>query len=159
MKNKLFIVATLMIAFLFFAVSYTFAANNVGSDMVNGVRNFVGGAENTIENIGSDAAKSIRNGMNTLQNGAENTTNAVRNGVNNNSDNMARNANNNTGYTATRTTADTTGNNIFANIPNTVWSWLVVGIVGVLIVSLVMYYAKQNNNVTTYHGHNDDNER
>ena len=45
MKNKFFIVATLLAILSLFAVSYTFATTNA----VNDVRNAVGGAENVIE--------------------------------------------------------------------------------------------------------------
>ena len=42
------------------------------------------------------------------------------------------------------------------NISNTVWSWLIIAIVGIVIIALVLFYANQNKNTTTYH--NDDNE-
>lgn len=167
MKKKFLIVATLLAIFLFFAVPYTFAANNVGSDAVNGIRNFVGGAENVVENVGSGVANGIRSGMNTLEGGAQNVTNGMTNGINgmNNNQGAITNTNNN-GYNTTRTTAttrttgDTTnaGTGIFGNVSNSVWTWLIVGIVAIVIVALVMYYAKQNTNVTTYQGRNDNDD-
>lgn len=165
MKKKFLIVTTLLVAFLFFAVSYTFAANNAGSDAVNGIRNFVGGAENVVENVGTGAVNGIRSGINTLEGGAQNTTNGMTNGVNGMNNNMrTTTTTNNNGYNATRTTATRTtgttnaGTGIFGNVSNSVWTWMIVGIVGIIIIALVMYYAKQNTNVTTYQGRNDNDD-
>lgn len=171
MKKKLLMTFALVAIFLCLAVSDTFAANNVGSDMVNGVRSFVGGAENTIQNIGEGAMNGIRGGMNTVENGAQNAANGVRNGMNDmmNHDNNNDNANNTqnadnttdqngntTDYTATRTGADA-GNDMLASIPNSVWTWLILGIVTALIVALVVYFGRQNANIT-YRGHDDDDK-
>ena len=168
MTNKILIVTTLLVAFLFFATSYTFAANNMGSDMVNGVRNVVGGAENAIEDAGRGIVNGVRSGTNTVENGAENATNGMRNGMDNmtndtntngdttnNTDTNATTGNMDNGYTATRTTGDTTGTGLFGNISESVWTWLIVGVAGIAIVSLVMFYGKQHS-VTTYR--NDDDE-
>ena len=144
MKNKFFIVATLLAILSLFAVSYTFATTNA----VNDVRNAVGGAENVIEDTGKGIANGVRDGMNTVENGAKNVGNDVKNGMND----MGRTTNN---YTATRT-ATTTDNGLLGNVSNTVWSWLIIAIVAIVIVALVLFYANQNKNTTTYH--NDDNE-
>ena len=144
MKNKFFIVATLLAILSLFAVSYTFATTNA----VNDVRNVVGGAENVIEDTGKGIANGVRDGMNTVENGAKNVGNDVKNGMND----MGRTTNN---YTATRT-ATTTDNGLLGNVSNTVWSWLIIAIVAIVIVALVLFYANQNKNTTTYH--NDDNE-
>lgn len=144
MKNKFFIVATLLAILSLFAVSYTFATTNA----VNDVRNAVGGAENVIEDTGKGIANGVRNGMNTVENGAKDVGNDVKNGMND----MGRTTNN---YNATRT-ATTTNNGLLGNVSNTVWSWLIIAIVAILIVALVLFYANQNKNTTTYH--NDDNE-
>ena len=81
--------------------------------------------------------------MNTVKNGAKDVGNDVKNGMND----MGRTTNN---YTATRT-ATTTDNGLLGNVSNTVWSWLIIA-----IVAIVLFYANQNKNTTTYH--NDDNE-
>ena len=136
MKNKFFIVATLLAILSLFAVSYTFATTNA----VNDVRNVVGGAENVIEDAGKGIVNGVKDGMNTVKNGAKDVGNDVKNGMND----MGRTTNN---YTATRT-ATTTDNGLLGNVSNTVWSWL--------IIAIVLFYANQNKNTTTYH--NDDNE-
>ena len=46
---------------------------------------------------------------------------------------------------------------IFGNVTNNVWTWAILAVVGIVIVSLVMYYAKQND-VTTYNYTDDDDE-
>lgn len=144
MKNKFFIVATLLAILSLFAVSYTFATTNA----VNDVRNFVGGAENVIEDAGKGVANGIRSGLNSIDNGAKTVGNDVTNGMNN----MGTTTNN---YTATRTGA-ATDNGLLGNVSNTVWSWLIIAIVAIIIIALVLFYANQNKNTTTYH--NDDNE-
>lgn len=144
MKNKFFIVATLLAILSLFAVSYTFATTNA----VNDVRNVVGGAENVIEDAGKGIVNGVKDGMNTVKNGAKDVGNDVKNGMND----MGRTTNH---YTATRT-ATTTDNGLLGNVSNTVWSWLIIAIVAIVIVALVLFYANQNKNTTTYH--NDDNE-
>ena len=144
MKNKFFIVATLLAILSLFAVSYTFATTNA----VNDVRNVVGGAENVIEDAGKGIVNGVKDGMNTVKNGAKDVGNDVKNGMND----MGRTTNN---YNATRT-ATTTDNGLLGNVSNTVWSWLIIAIVGIVIIALVLFYANQNKNTTTYH--NDDNE-
>ena len=67
MKNKFFIVATLLAILSLFAVSYTFATTNA----VNDVRNVVGGAENVIEDAGKGIVNGVKDGMNTVKNGAK----------------------------------------------------------------------------------------
>ena len=143
MKKKFFIVATLLAILSLFAVSYTFATTNA----VNDVRNVVGGAENVIEDAGKGIVNGVKDGMNTVKNGAKDVGNDVKNGMND----MGRTTN----YTATRT-ATTTDNGLLGNVSNTVWSWLIIAIVAIVIVALVLFYANQNKNTTTYH--NDDNE-
>ena len=144
MKNKFFIVATLLAILSLFAVSYTFATTNA----VNDVRNAVGGAENVIEDAGKGIVNGVKDGMNTVKNGAKDVGNDVKNGMND----MGRTTNN---YTATRT-ATTTDNGLLGNVSNTVWSWLIIAIVAIVIVALVLFYANPTKNTTTYH--NDDNE-
>ena len=52
-------------------------------------------------------------------------------------------------YTATRTA--TTNDNLFG-MSNTAWTWLILGIVGIVIVALVWYYGAQ------YEHRNYDND-
>lgn len=142
MKKKLFVVAILLAIFSFSLISSAFA--NVNMDTaVNGVRNFVGGAENVIEDAGQGVTNGVKNGMNTIDNGARDMTAGTSNG-------------NDSNYNASRTTTRA-GNNSSANgIFNTtnIWTWVVLATAGAVIVGLVMYYAKQNS-ITAYNNHDE----
>lgn len=151
MKKKLFITAILLTIFTFAFISNVFA--NTGMDnAVNGIRNFVGGAENVMEDAGKGVVNGVKDGANAVGNGARDVANGIDNGMNR--DNRA--TGNNGGYTATRTSADTGATGLFGNVSNDVWTWMVLAIVGIIIVALVMYYAKQNNITTYNHDDNDD---
>jgi len=161
MKKKFFIIAILFAIFSFAFISYTLAATNM-DNAVNGIRNFVGGAENVVEDAGKGAVNGIKDGVNAIGNGAKSVTNGIENGMNrdgNRNDTMRTTGTidgNNGGYTATRTSADTGAAGLFGNVSNNVWTWMVLAIVGIVIVALVMYYAKQNNITTYTHDDNDD---
>lgn len=151
MKKKLFITAILLTIFTFAFISNVFA--NTGMDnAVNGIRNFVGGAENVMEDAGKGVVNGVKDGANAVGNGARDVANGIDNGMNRDD----RTAGNNGGYTATRTSADTGATGLFGNVSNDVWTWMVLAIVGIIIVALVMYYAKQNNITTYNHDDNDD---
>ena len=65
MSKKLFLAIGLAIAIIFsFSVTLSFATENTmqnaGNDVVNGVRDVVGGAENAVK----DAVKGVENGIN-----------------------------------------------------------------------------------------------
>ncbi len=146
MKKKLFVSAILFAIFSLCLISFSFAANNGVDNAVNGIRNFVGGTENVIEDAGKDAANGIRGGINDIGNGANELTGDMGNGM------MGESGNN--GYTATRTSTDAGVAGIFGL--NNVGTWIVLAIVGIVIVALVMYYAKQNNTITYNHNDVDD---
>lgn len=158
MKKKLFVTAIILAVLSFFLVSFSYANTNM-DNAVNNIRNFVGGTENAIEDAGQDVSNGIKNGMNTVGNDAKNVTNGVGNAMNNNGTNNNKmrttTMNGNNGYTAARTSTDTGATGLFGNITNNVWTWAILAVVGIVIVALVMYYAKQNN-ITTYNP--DDNE-
>lgn len=146
MKKKTLIAIITILAFLLFGVS-SFAENNMASDAVNGIRNFVGGAENVVEDAASGIAGGIREGISDVENGAEDLTkdNAARGGIMTDT--------NNGDYTATRTSATGTGNT-FLGMGETAWTFLILGILGVITVALVWYYGKQNEMTT--HNHDDN---
>ena len=89
----------------------------------------------------------IRNGVNGLANGATtlgndaiNTTENTQNDTINNLDTSATTLGmGSQNYTATRTTTNTN----LLGLSDTTWTWLILGIVGVAIVSLVWYYGAQ----------------
>lgn len=142
MKKKLLVVVILLAAFSLLLISSTFANTNMDT-AVNGVRNFVGGAENVIEDAGQGITNGVRNGMNTIDNGARDMTAGTSSNGNDNY---------NASRTTTRTATDSNVNGIFST--SNIWTWVVIAIVGAVIVGLVMYYAKQNS-VTAYNNNDE----
>ena len=127
-------------------LSFSYAANE-GQNMVNDVRNAVGGAENAVENAGKDVVNGVKDGMNAIGNGSKDVTNNVGGTVQN-----TMNPNNNNSYTATRTSADNNGT--FMGMSGTMWTWLILAIAAIAIISLVMLYAKQHNEINPYNDNN-----
>lgn len=144
MKSKILIVTLLVFSILILSISYTFAANQ--QNVVQGIRNAVGGAENVVEDAGKGIVDGVRNITSAGQNTMENATSGTK----------AQNASNKiTGtttddYTSTRTAttraATGTTDGTFLGMNSTVWTWLIMAIVGIAIVALVWIYAKQNHN-------------
>lgn len=143
MKRKIYIAILTVFTILAVSCSYCFA-NNTTSSAVDGIRNVVGGAENVVEDVGKGVSEGIKNVTDAGKNTMENMTSGKN--VQN-----ARTTNN-TNYTATRTTARTTsaGN---TGINSTMWTWIIMAIVGIVIIALVWMYAKQNN---TYNNKNNN---
>ena len=127
MKKKVYIVFILLISLLFVFVSTSFASQN--SEMAQGVRNFMSDAENTIENAGNGIISGVKNVTSGAENMMENTTSDI-------------------GYTATRTATQV--NNTFLGMDPTMFAWIIMSIVGIIIVALVWMYARQND-----HSYND----
>ena len=147
MKKKLYIAIIILFAILFLSFSYSFATDN--STVVDGIRNVVGGAENTLENAGNGVMNGIKNVTSGAENMMENTTDTVGNTIRNAGNNMASGlTNDNTDYTATRTAANY--DNTFLGMDPTMFTWLIMGIVGLSIIALVWVYARQND-----HSYND----
>lgn len=144
MKKKIYISLLILLVVSVLSFSFTYATDNM--TVVDGIRNVVGGAENTLENAGNGVVSGIRNVTSAGQNMMENTADNIGNGVQNvgagisgalDMDNM-----DNTDYTATRTATEGNGN--FLGMDPTMWTWLVMAVVGVAIIALVWTYAKQN---------------
>lgn len=126
MKKKTWIAITTALAVLLFGFSYSFAANNMGQEAVDGVRNVVGGAAN-----------GVKNGVSDVANGAQNIANGAM--TSDNTGNVGYNA----ARTATTRSAATT-NDTFLGMNATAWGWLIMGILGVLTVGLVWFYGKEH---------------
>lgn len=137
MKKKTWIAIATTLAVLLFGFSYSFAANNIGQEAVNGARNVVGGAENVVEGAAGGIASGIKNGVSDVTNGAKNMANGA----------MTSDTTGNGGYSATRTAttrmADT-GSATFLGMGATAWGWLIMGIVGIVTIALVWYYGKEH---------------
>lgn len=122
MKRKFLLVIVFTFLFLSIAIS-SLAMDNV----MNGVRNFVGGTENMVENVVTDVKDGMRDTGNTV---AGMTTD-----------------NNNNGYTATRTSTDDV---TVAGMTTNTWTWIIVGITGAAIGILVWSYMRQRNKNDIY---------
>lgn len=145
MKRITVIAIMTILAVLVFGIS-SFAANNIASDAVNGVRNVVGGAENVVGGAISGVTNGVHNGVNGIENTTKNATGT-----------MTTNNANTTNYNATRTATTRTATNTtgkFLGMGATAWGWLIMGIVGIVTVALVWYYGKERE---TRYNHNDDN--
>ena len=143
MNKKLFFTLGLAIALVFslsfslcFATDATNTLKDAGNDMVNGVRDAVGGAENAIE----DGARDLSNTSKNITGGTENMAHDATNGMGN----IAGTAKNGVSYTATRTSAET--GSTFMGMNATAWTWLIIGIAAIAIVALVWYYGNQLHN-------------
>ena len=132
MTKKLLITILVLIATLFFTSS-VFA----NTDMQNGDRN-----------IGSE----VKDSFNKLEEGAQDLGDNVKGAItnagnkmtdrNNDNNNDKNNGTNNNGYTATRTSA--TNNGILGMSTGTMWTWVILAIVAIAIISLVWIYGSQN---------------
>ena len=143
MKRKIYIAILTVFTILAVSCSYCFA-NNTTSSAVDGIRNIVGGAENVVEDVGKGVSEGIKNVTDAGKNTMENMTSGKN--VQN------TRTTNNTNYTATRTTARTTSAEN-TGINSTMWTWIIMAIVGIVIIALVWMYAKQNN---TYNNKNNN---
>ena len=108
---------------------------NTATSAANGVMNMTEDMVNGAATLGNDAV----NGLEDMGQGAENTVGYTANTLENGDNN----------YDATRTA--TTNDNLFG-LSNNAWTWLIFGIVGVIILSLVWYYGSQ------YEHRNYDND-
>lgn len=147
MNKKFFITLATIFSIILFGITYSFAGNNMGEDAVEGIRNFVGGAENVVEDTAKDVGEGIRTGITDVKDAAQDTTH-----------DMTRDNRNNGNYSATRTSARTTSTgNSFLNMGATAWSLFIIATLGIITVALVWYYGKQNEiNVTRNHSNNDN---
>ena len=84
-------------------------------------------------------------GIGTAANDVRNFVGGVEDTVEN-----AASSNMNSGYSATRTTTDTT-----MGMSQNVWIWFVLGVAAIAIIAVVWYYSMQFTN-TGRHGRNDD---
>lgn len=145
MKKRFLIISVITLLIISIAIP-SLAMENVA----NGIRNFVGGTENTIENVGNNVAGGIKNGLNTIGHGAENVVTDVRDGMGNTQNTMMGTTtgdNNNGRYTATRTSADEAR---LAGMTTSTWSWIIVGITIAAIGLLIWAYMRQKNENDIY---------
>lgn len=155
MKKVTLIAITTILAVLLFGIS-SFAANNIASDAVNGVRNVVGGAENAVEGAASGIANGVRNGMSAVGNTMENAGDTMKGSMTSDTNNGDYDATRTTTRSATTTRMGTnTGSATFLGMSATAWTWFVMAAVGILTIALVWYYGKERE--TKYSNSNNDN--
>lgn len=150
MYKKLLIISTFL-SLLIFSFSVCFA-NNMVQDAANGVKNVVGGAENAVEGAVKGISNATKDATANFENSANNMTNNMINNNNTNNNHDGTNINTTTGntgnnYTATR--ASTT-DGTFMGMNSTVWTWLILGVVGIAIIALIWYYSTQVNSSNRY---------
>ena len=153
MKKSIIIISFIILSLLF-SSSFVFA-ENAGNQVVDGIRNTVGG----VENAAQDGANMIKDGAQNVGNGMSNATqdmgNSVNNGINN-AGNEIKNSADKTGNTmrnmgdgafnATRTaTEDNTNNGSQGWMNRDMWTWIIVGIITIAIIALIWFYASKNN--------------
>lgn len=107
-------------------------------------------ATTSMENGAKDVGTEVKDSFDKLEGGAKDMGNTVKdaitdvgNAMTDNKDNLSNNSNDNS-YTATRTSA-TSNTSLFGMSTNTMWTWLILAIVAVAIVSLLWFYGSQNN--------------
>lgn len=134
MKRKSFILLIVLLVLSFSTVCF---ASNMGND----IKNTMNGATNAVVDGTQNLAEDVRSGIGTAENaiedGSRNIGNAVMDGAND-----VMNAGDDAYTTARTATGDMTTIN---NTTATTWTWVVLSIAAVVIVSLVWYYAYQNN--------------
>ena len=154
MRKRFLIISIITILFISIAIP-SFAMDNVA----NGIRNFVGGAENAIENVGNNISNGVKNGLNTVSHGTENVVTDVRGGMQDTGNTMAgmtttnnNNNNDNDRYTATRISTEEMR---IAGMTTNTWSWIIIGITAAAIGILVWSYIRQKNKNDIYIDSND----
>ena len=146
MNKKLFLTFILVSLFIISLCSYTFAANNGSMDSaknsVMNVGNSIGNAAVQAKNAVVGGAKDVANGAATIGNDAMNMGKDAVNGATDGVDSATRTLNDGetSDYTATRTS---TANDNFLGMSTGAWTWLILGIVGIIIVALVWFYGSQ----------------
>lgn len=164
MKKKLIMSILFLATALVVSFSYTFAANETSMNPVEGVRNFVGGAENVMEDAASGVANGVRNVTGAVENTMEDVTH--NNGNNNPTENnsMENAVNRVTGaittddggnYTARRT-ADTTS---LGGMTSNTWTWIIVVLAAIAIIALIWAYARGKNYSSTNNNNDDNNQK
>lgn len=142
--NKRLLIATIITIFLSIILSFSYCfATDENMSVVDGIRNFVGGAENVIEDAGSGIVNGVKSGINGTENAAKNVGNAMAGTMRTTDDN----------YTAERTdtTVEATSGD-FLGMDSTMWTWIIMALVGIAIVVLVWAYSKENH----YNSHNNN---
>ena len=148
MKTRTIFVIALSFALILFATN-CFATDNAGNGAMSGVQNVLEGAGNGVRNVVNGTGNVVEDAANGIGRGIGNIGNSIDEGMNN-MDNT-----NNGDYTAQRTATTAENNGTFLGMNSTVWTWVIMGIIGAAIISLVWFYGKQHED--GYKPNHDDN--
>ncbi len=152
MYKKLLISVSVIVAIIFsfsvcFANNMMNEAGNMLQDAGNNIRNIVGNAENAVEDTARNISGASKDATENITQKANNIGNEMMNSTNNqNNTEYNANFNNNTDndYNATRVATTGTANNAtFMGMDANMWTWLIVGIAAIAIISLIWYYTMQ----------------
>lgn len=138
MTKKIFIALTILFA-TFFLSSSVFAVDTIE----DGLKDMGTEAKDSWDKLGGAVQNVGNNTKSAMDNMGDKAKSAMNNDDNNNDDD---------GYQATRTSAMTNNGNLFG-MNSTTWTWFILGIVGVVIVALIWYYASEQTNT----GRNNNN--
>lgn len=145
MKKVLLVSSILFVIGVAFSFSAVLATGDMNA--ANTIKNVTNGTKNVVQ----DATNTVGGAINR---GVQGTKNAVQNGTNMNTNNSNTTdmigTTNNGNYNATRTSTD--DSMTLGGLSTNLWTWIIVAILGVLIVALVWYYAKQNSTFVTNDG-------
>lgn len=146
MSKKIILSIGILIAAV---LSYSFVfAENMMQDATNTVNSSIDKTQDAVNNAGNaikDAGNSVMNATNNVVNGTMNAVDDLTRDRNTNPTNTSdsydsnQNMNNNSRYSATRTSNQGT----LLGMNSTMWTWIIMGIVGIAIVALIWYYSMQ----------------
>lgn len=137
MRKKIF--AT----FLIIAIITLASTFSITYATVNEIRNFMSGAENTIEGAAGGAANMVRNGTNTISGAIDNTMNDNQiNGRNSITGTMTMDNTATGNYTATRTAVNA-DNVTVLGISARIWTIIIIAVALIGIGTLVWSYMTQ----------------
>ena len=126
MKKSYIVSIVLAIVLLLFTFSCCFAMEN--STMSQDMKNMASGVENTMQDVGN----TVSQGAQSIGNGIQSAGNKV----------MSSMSNDNTNYSVTRTA--TTAESSFLGMNPSMFTWVIMAIVGLAIIVLVWMYARQH---------------
>ncbi|MCL2383042.1 MAG: hypothetical protein FWC79_02545 [Oscillospiraceae bacterium] len=144
MTRRLVLLISVVLAFLFITnVSFAATKPNTANRMSRGIQNAAERITDDVEDAGSAVGGAVRGSMNRVRNTVDDgvrtrdarAPHVTRDGVNHTTTRTA--TTNNARYQATRTNAP------FSTAPTTgqIITWTVLGIVGLIIISAIWYYA------------------
>ena len=130
---------------VFFTITLVFSvvlANDELQKIGNDIGNTVHNAENAVEGAVHNVTNSTQKATQAIENKTNKATTNAKNAISHTTSN---------GYNATRTgILENVSGNTFMGMNSTAWTWLIIGIATITIVSMVWYYSLQFNTKTHY---------